>query len=271
MSIISTASPPWLALRASADDAARSRELAAMLVARLAPGPVVLHDLGAGTGGMTRWLAPLLPGPQDWVLHDGDADILEHVDLGAVVDGSGRPIRVAVIVEDLDGLPTDAFAGASAVIASALLDVVTGEEAARIVDACVHAGSPALLSLSVTGGVRLDPPDALDAVIGRSFDDHQRREADGRRMLGPDAVPLLSDLFIQAGWHVQRASTPWRLGPADGALIEEWLRGWVGAAVEQRPELEAEADAYLARRRAQLADGALHVVVPHQDVLAWPR
>ena len=271
MSIISTASPPWLALRAAADDAARSRELATMLAARMPSGPVVLHDLGAGTGGMTRWLAPLLPGPQDWVLHDGDADILEHVDLDAVVDDSGRPIRVEVIVEDLDALPNDAFAGASAVIASALLDVVTREEAVRIVDACLHAGSPALLSLSVTGGVRLDPVDALDAVIGRAFDDHQRRDADGRRMLGPDAVPLLGELFTEAGWQVQQASTPWRLGPADGALIEEWLDGWVGAAIEQRPELDAEADAYLARRRAQLTDGVLHVLVPHEDVLAWPR
>ena len=27
---------------------------------------------------MTRWLAPLLPGPQHWVLHDRDEDLL-HV------------------------------------------------------------------------------------------------------------------------------------------------------------------------------------------------
>ena len=32
--------------------------------------PIVVHDLGSGTGSMMRWLAPLLPGPQTWVLHD---------------------------------------------------------------------------------------------------------------------------------------------------------------------------------------------------------
>ena len=38
--------------------------------------PLVVHDLGSGTGSMARWLAPRLPGPQHWVLHDRDADLL---------------------------------------------------------------------------------------------------------------------------------------------------------------------------------------------------
>src|SRR5205807_1375585 len=42
-----------------------------------ATGGLVIHDLGCGTGAMGRWLAPLLPGPQRWVLHDLDADLLE--------------------------------------------------------------------------------------------------------------------------------------------------------------------------------------------------
>ena len=39
-------------------------------------GRRVIHDLGCGTGAMGRWLAPLLPGPQHWVVHDRDADLL---------------------------------------------------------------------------------------------------------------------------------------------------------------------------------------------------
>ncbi|MDQ4212734.1 SAM-dependent methyltransferase [Microbacterium capsulatum] len=271
MSAISTATPDWLALRAAADDTARATELASVLARLLPPGPVVLHDLGAGTGGMTRWLAPRLPGPQQWVLHDGDAEILDHLDLETVADDAGRRVGVSVVVEDLEDLSTGAFAGASAVTGSALLDVVTREEAGRIVAACLEAGVPALFSLSVTGVVILDPPDALDAAIGRAFNDHQRRDADGRRMLGPDAAPLLIRLFTGAGWRVRSASTPWHLGPADAALTAAWLDGWVGAALEQRPEFEPAAEDYLARRRVQLAAGALHVTVSHQDVLAWPR
>lgn len=271
MSAISTASPSWLALRAAADDDTRSRQLVARLARLLPPGCLVLHDLGAGMGGMTRWLAPLLPGPQDWVLHDGDAGILAHLALDAVADDAGQPIGLAFVVENLEDLPLDAFAGAAAVTASALLDVVTRDEAARIVNACVDAGAPALFSLSVTGAVILDPPDDVDAALGQAFNDHQRRDADGRRMLGPDAVPTFVELFAAPGWHVRRAATPWRLGAAHGALIADWLNGWVGAAVEQRPDLADEAAAYLARRRAQLAAGTLRATVSHEDVLAWPR
>lgn len=271
MSSLSTATPSWLALRSSADDAARSSELAVLLARLLPLGPVVLHDLGTGTGGMTRWLAPRLPGPQEWVLRDGDAAIVGHLDLDAVTDDAGRPIRVSVVVEALETLATRAFDGASAVTASALLDVVTREEVRRIIDACVAAGVPALFSLSVTGAVVLDPPDALDGAIGDAFNAHQRRDADGRRLLGPDAAPVLTRLFAEAGWRVRTAPAPWHLGATDAPLVAAWLDGWVGAAVEQRPELADDAEAYLARRAAHLAEGALRVIVSHQDVLAWPR
>ncbi len=75
-------SPDWLALREPADAAARSRELVGLLAADPAvrgrsPGaPLVVHDLGSGSGSMGRWFAPLLPGPQHWVLHDRDAVLL---------------------------------------------------------------------------------------------------------------------------------------------------------------------------------------------------
>ncbi|MBW9092355.1 SAM-dependent methyltransferase [Microbacterium jejuense] len=271
MSVISTATPTWLALRAGADDAARSVELAAAFAALMPPGPVELHDLGAGTGGMTRWLAPRLGGPQSWVLHDGDAIILDQLELRSAVDDAGRPLAVRTVVGHLDALPPEAFRGAAGVTASALLDVVTRDEAARIVAACVHAGAPALFALSVTGEVALDPPDAADGVIARAFNEHQRRDADGRRMLGPDAVAVLTGLFAEAGWHVRREASAWQLAAADAELIEEWLDGWVGAAVAQQPELGVEASGYLDRRRAQLADGTLRVVVHHEDALAWPR
>lgn len=275
MTSISTATAGWLALRAPADDAARSGELAAQLARLIGTpsGPIALHDLGAGTGSMTRWLAPRLPGPQQWVLRDGDAGILEHVDLTPVVDAAGRPIEAHVVVEDLDMLDERAFEGAAAVTASALLDVVTADEAARIVAACVAARAPALFSLTVTGVVRMRPAgrhDPLGDAVGAAFNDHQRRDDDGRRMLGPDAVATVADLFAAAGWQVRTAATPWRLGRHDGPLLAEWLDGWVAAAVDQRPDLAATAAEYRRRRLDEAAAGRLRVTVAHEDLLAWP-
>src|SRR5215218_2153848 len=71
-------SSSWLALREPADAAARADDLVEYVRRRLrAGGGPVIHDLGCGTGAMGRWLAPRLPGPQHWVLHDRDADLLE--------------------------------------------------------------------------------------------------------------------------------------------------------------------------------------------------
>jgi len=276
MTSISTATAGWLALRAPADDDARSADLAHHLARLLASpsGPIVLHDLGAGTGSMTRWLAPRLPGPQRWVLRDGDADIVEHLDLRTVVDSAGRPVTSEVVVEHLASLPSDAFQGAAAVTASALLDVVTEAEAVHVVAACVAARTPALFSLSVTGTVRVHPAerhDETEHAIASAFNDHQRREAAGRRMLGPDAVGRVAALFADAGWNVRTAATPWQLAHARTALMREWVDGWVGAALEQRPELASEAIGYRDRRLAQAAHGRLRVTVAHEDLLAWPR
>ncbi|NNC13609.1 SAM-dependent methyltransferase [Planctomonas sp. JC2975] len=275
MTSISVVSPQWLALRAAADDAARSPELAGELARLLAAGSTIddgltIHDLGSGSGAMTRWLAPRLPGPQRWVLHDGDAGILSHVELRSVADDAGRPVEAELSVEELAQLTPWELEGASAVTASAVLDVVTWSEGERIVAACVTAGAPALFSLTVTGEVRLYPADPVDTVIRDAFNAHQRRVSGGLRLLGPDAVPAMAELFAASGWRIRRAPTPWRLGPDDPLLIHQWLDGWVDAAIDQRPALTGVAEDYRRRRRAAVAAGSLRVIVSHEDVLAWP-
>jgi len=110
----------------------------------------------------------------------------------------------------------------------------------------------------VTGEVALDPADPLDGVIAEAFNAHQRRGG----KLGPDAAGVAAEAFAAAGATVSVRSTPWRLGSDSAALAQEWLRGWVGAAVEQRPDLRI--GDYLRRRAKQ----GITAAVGHKDVLA---
>ena len=268
MSDVIPVSVEWLSLREDADAESRSRTLARK-AARMTRSPVVVHDLGSGTGSMMRWLALLLPGPQTWVLHDWNHALLDHAAQRAS-DSTGHPATVHTSVRDVGHLRDSDLAGASLVAMSALLDVLTREETETIVRACVAAGAPALFTLTVTGRVDLEPFDPGDRVFESAFNDHQRRTTAGRRLLGPDAVATAVDLFRAAGWSVRVDGSPWRLDASEPRLVGEWLEGWVAAAVDERPALEEWADEYLQTRRVQLTDGALRLVVHHQDLLAWP-
>jgi SAM-dependent methyltransferase len=265
--------PGWLALREDADASARAPELVDLLRAHLGTRarPVVVRDLGCGTGSMGRWLAGRLPGPQTWVLHDRDPRLLARAAGSApTVAADGAPVTARTQQGDLTGLRAPDLAGTALVTASALLDLLTAEEVDELAAACAGAGAAVLLTLSVTGDVELDPPDPLDAAFGAAFDAHQRRRTGGRRLLGPDAGAAAVDAFARRGAAVQTRSSPWRLGADQAGLAEEWLRGWVGAACAQQPDLEAHAAAYLRGRLADCAAGRLRVVVGHADVLALP-
>ncbi|MFD9003402.1 trans-aconitate methyltransferase [Streptomyces sp. NPDC059582] len=264
--------PEWLELRESADAAARSLDLLDPLRSRLADLPgrsgFVIHDLGCGTGSMGRWLAPRLDGAQHWVLHDRDPYLLHFAAVASPRSAAdGSRITVETRRGDVARLTPDALVGASLVTASALLDVLTREEIETLAVACAGAGCPALLTLSVAGRVELTPADPLDAEITAAFNAHQRRGG----LLGPDAVTVACEAFAAHGATVKLHPSAWRLGPDEAALTAQWLRGWVGAAVEERPELAARAEPYLAARLAACAAGELSVVVHHSDLLALAR
>lgn len=262
----------WLALREPADAAARAPDLVEELGRYLpATGRRVIHDLGCGTGAMGRWLAPLLPGPQRWVAHDRDADLLEvaAADLpGPAADGAA--VSVETKQTDITRLSSGELAGATLITASALLDLLTEDELAGLVSVCVGAGCPALLTLTVVGGVDLTPADPLDRRVAAAFDAHQRRTTEGRRLLGPDAVAGALEEFDRLGAEVLVRPSPWRLGALQADLAADWLAGWVGAACEQQAELAAEAAAYARRRLAQARAGQLMVTVEHADLLVLP-
>ena len=247
-------SESWLGLREPADAQARAADLVEML-----PKPVhVIRDLGCGTGSMARWLAPQLATPQHWILADRDPKLLHyatsHVRLPEVsVEGALSDVT-ALTAADLDG--TDL------VTCSALLDLLTEAEIDSLVATLASARVTALFTLSVAGEVSLDPARPEDAAVDAAFDEHQRRVVDGRRLLGPDAPAYAAQAFEKAGATVVTRPSVWQLGPQLPELTAEWLRGWVSAAQEQRPEVGG--DDYLAARLDRLPRAS----VGHVDLLA---
>lgn len=261
----------WLALREPADAAARATDLVDRLRLHLPADALEVRDLGSGTGSMARWLAPLLPGPQRWVLFDRDAELLDLADdTPPPTAADGAPVRLETRRRDITRLDPAELAGASLVTASALLDMLTADEANRLVAGCVAAACPVLVTLSVVGRVELTPSDPLDAEVEAAFNAHQRRATPAGALLGPDAFEAAVVGLRAHGLDVVTAQSPWRLGADHRALAAAWFTGWLGAALEQRPDLAPVTASYGRRRLAEATEGRLSVTVHHRDLLALP-
>jgi trans-aconitate methyltransferase len=258
-------SSTWLGLREPADAEARAADLVPVLPRP--DGPWVIRDLGCGTGSLGRWLAPLLPGPQHWIMEDRDPALLAHAAASKITTAAdGSPVTVDTRQGDVTALTGADLAGTSLVTCSALLDILTAEELDAIAAALAEHGTTALFTLSVLGEVGFAPADELDGEVTAAFNAHQRRTAGGRRLLGPDAPAAAAESLAKHGARVTTRPSPWRLGPDRAALSAEWLTGWTSAAAEQRPDLPI--DDYRRRRLAAIGAGQVMITVGHQDLLA---
>ncbi|HEY0815881.1 MAG TPA: class I SAM-dependent methyltransferase, partial [Pseudonocardia sp.] len=258
------AEPDWLDLREPADRRARSTELAQQLAAVLRPGPVRILDIGSGTGSTTRWLAPLLRGPQEWTLLDRDPALLALAPdrTRDVLDGDGLPVTVTTRHADIASLTARDLAETSAVTGSALTDLLTADEVDELASVCAAAEVPALLTLTVTGQVEIDPPDPVDDDVTAAFNAHQRRAVAGRTLLGPTAADVSANAFRRHGMVVFTAPSPWRLDDGDAALIARWHRERVAAAEHETPDASGRV---ASARRVNAAPR--RAVVHHIDLL----
>ncbi|WP_033296304.1 class I SAM-dependent methyltransferase [Amycolatopsis jejuensis] len=234
--------PEWLRLREPADAEARAADLVDLIPRKT---PMVIRDLGCGTGSLGRWLSGRLPTPQRWILHDLDPRLLEI---------AARSLPHPTTVEAVDITRLTDLGDTTLVTASALLDLLTANEIRRLVQSCADSRIPALFTLSVTGAVEITPPDKADAALSEAFNNHQRRED----RLGPDAVAFTAQEFRSRGWTVHTRPSPWRLGADQQRLITTWYQGFVAAAKEQDPKIQVP------NRRIT------SVIVHHADLLALP-
>jgi hypothetical protein len=258
----------WLALREPYDLAARNATvLDAVADAFLDQTSISVADLACGTGATLRAVGPHLPPRQRWQLVDNNLSLLAQVPMRGPsphVTLVTRPVDLARDLElALDG-PLDL------ITTSALLDLVSAEWLDRLIVEAAARRLPVYAALSYDGRVRIEPAEAFDAQILSGFNLHQRTDKGFGPALGPDAAARSVERLEHFGFNVVHGRSDWRFGPADRAIQDALFAGWADVAATSAPLSGSAINAWLARRRAHLAQGRSSLQVGHLDIFARP-
>ena len=227
----------WLSLREGLDSAARDRNLALALVERLPRRPRLV-DLGAGTGSLFRFLAPLIGGRQTWIFADIDRSLIEAAfdrtscwatgrGFNARLTGPSRAPtltistahfawRIEALAVDLANVPRDLpLDEVDAVVCSAILDLTSRRWMERL-----FAGlrTPFYASLTVDGRDAWSPPHRADLAVRLAFQRDQQRAKGLGAALGVDAVPVAEELLATSGFETLSATSDWLVGPDERRL-----------------------------------------------------
>jgi hypothetical protein len=238
----------WLALREPYDRMSRSRALARAFL-ELLPRGARVADLACGSGANARYLASLGRPDLRWARIDADTRLLALAGGGQCVD-LARPRR---------SLDLGACRG---VTASALCDLVSGRWIDALAGDAARHRLPMLLALTVDGRIGFSPGDENDRMVQVSFRRDQRRDKGFGPALGPQAPLRITAALRRHGYRIRCARSDWRLGAADGAILDALVSG-VAAVAPSRA-----AEAWLACRREQIAGRRLAAAVGHVDILA---
>jgi SAM-dependent methyltransferase len=278
--------PDWLALREDFDAESRSRALARCLLGVLPERPRLL-DLGAGTGSLFRFLAPLIKRPQTWVFIDADTDLLGEAfrataewaktrgwtvawPRGALLihtpTGAWRIEGLALDLADAPaGLP---LAQTDAVLCSALLDLVSATWVERLA-AALH--TPFFAGLSVDGRHAWLPRHPADAITAVGFRRDQRRDKGFGPALGVHAPSVAMRTFAARGFAVTSAPADWRVPRSARRMTGALVRSTAAGARATLPARHAAIAGWEAARTRQAVQGRLAIRVGHRDLLAVPE
>ena len=261
----------WLALREPFDAAARSATLArAVSEALTADMPLRIVDLGTGRGSNVRYLTGYLSLPQEWLLLDQDAAVLEQVP-GAMTGRLHAQCAVEVRQVNLGLLDSTMFHGRHLVTASALLDLVSESWLGSLAHHCRAVRAAGLFALTYNGDSRCSPAEPEDDEVRELMNRHQRANDKGfGRAVGPDAVAVAERSFTAVGYRVQRAASDWNLPPDAREMQRELVNGWADAASEIAPARSAMISSWLRRRHDHIDAGRSQIVVCHEDLIATP-
>ena len=169
--------------------------------------------------------------------------------------------RQANLVTDLDAVldldPPDL------VTASALFDLASPAFIQKFAAAVAKRRAVFYTVLTYNGIQRWIPRTPLDQSMSGAFSRHQMTDKGFGEACGPTAPVELEEQFETHGYTVEEGDSPWRLGPADHALITELATGFASAVRETKSIPNAEIDAWLKRPHTGAEVG-------HTDTLAIP-
>ena len=270
----------WLTLREPADHRGRNRWLTAEVLSWAeqecntpdpengqAP-PLLVADLGAGTGSNARYLVPALTVPQRWVLLDQDKHLLSlAADRLVYLDVPLETRACQLTSRTLDShIPDDT----RLITASALIDLMSAEWLEALAGAVTARHAGLLIVLTYDGRFGLTPAEDDDPWILASVNAHQHREKGEGAAMGPDATAYLQTRLQTYGYRVSVAPSPWQLTPEQSALQVALLQGWQQAVQAQCPGEQERVRRWFDKRLAQARSHQLSIRVDHQDLFARP-
>jgi SAM-dependent methyltransferase len=261
-------SADWLALREPHDLAARNPVVLDAVVAAFRDlTSIAVVDLGCGTGATLRAIGARLPQRQAWRLVDNDLGLLARAsELGRPPDVTvmTRPVDLARDLELALAEPLDL------ITASALLDLVSPEWLDRLIVEAAARRLPVYAALTYDGRIVPAPERPCDSELLAGFNLHQRTDKGFGAALGPTAAARAIDRFEHFGFHVVQARSDWVLGPDDRTIQDALFAAWAGLGAVTIALPADQIGAWLAQRRALLAEGRSHLRIGHVDIFARP-
>ena len=273
----------WLALREPFDHAARSVALARRLADRLPKRPRMV-DLGAGTGSLFRFLAPIIGRGQDWILLDADGALLDEAfgrtaawarRQGFAATAPGDELLVSTpfgqcrlrgVQCDLLSIPGVLIPSSrwDAVVCSALLDLVSSAWLARLYDTLAV---PFFACLTVDGRDSWRPHHPADAPVRSACRRDMRRDKGFGSALGTGASSVALRALSARGFMTASAPSDWRIPRSALRMQRAMIDGAADATRQAHPTMVA---AWQEARLRQALRGRLAITIGHRDILALP-
>lgn len=283
--------PAWLACRYDADRAARSTGVRDRVAACFSGrSDMRIVDLGAGTGANLAHCTGLFAGDQHWTLIEQDPGLLDAVEasldcwLGVLgwtarageqlADGlrftkNGRSLRVTLVPATVECLAERVdLAATDLVTANALFDLFSEIQFHDVITLLRRFRVPCYATLNYAS-MRFTPSDRLSEHYVDLYEAHMRRPRPAGRSMGARCTHEMAAVATRIGARVERAPSPWILGPGKAPMLRYLVRFMREAIPEVLP-CPTDLPQLLAwekERMALIERRGLSLDVSHEDIL----